>query len=111
LSGIGLYKTSKHKVARLPVGKIDRREKSLCSMHGSSVLGASDRTVRSTIAPNGMKAFHDGLASISSQHQRHCTAYTCDPDHSLSGRATAALRREAATAEHPRHLVVAGRSD
>jgi len=71
------------------VGKIDRRKKSLCSMHGSSVLGAWDRTLGSTIAPGGMKAFHDELASISYRHQRSCTAYRTVSDHLRAGRRTA----------------------
>jgi hypothetical protein len=57
-------------------------------MHGSSALGAADRTLRSTIAPDGMKAFHDVLASIAMStprfllslqvpaHQAHMTLIT-----------------------------------
>ncbi|OBI84514.1 hypothetical protein [Mycobacterium asiaticum] len=53
-----LYREVEHEMARLPVGKIDRREKSSCCMHESSELVDDD-------------AFHDVVgmgADIVVQH-------------------------------------------
>jgi hypothetical protein len=50
-----------HKVARLPVGKIDRREKSLC--WGTGHLDVGSRATAVTGGPVDDEAFHDVPAS------------------------------------------------
>jgi hypothetical protein len=47
----------------MPVGKIDRRETSLCWVHGSSELGCSSREFRAG-ERRDEQAFHDVLASL-----------------------------------------------
>ncbi|OBI92640.1 hypothetical protein A5661_25615 [Mycobacterium asiaticum] len=59
------YREFEHEMARLPVGKIDRREKSSCSLHESSGMVDDD-------------AFHDVVgrcADIAVQHSA-CGAQT-----------------------------------